>query len=96
MTTSVPAQKKDRRLEIRTTARDREVIVQAAAATGQDITSFVSESAVLAAQRVLADRTGFVLDAEQAAAWDALMDRPARDLPGLRAFLDRPSILVEP
>ncbi len=95
MTTSVPAQKKDRRLEIRTTARDREAIVQAAVSTGQDITSFVSESAVLAAQRVLADRTGFVLDAEQAAAWDALMDRPARDVPGLRAFLEHPSIFVD-
>lgn len=95
MTTSVPAQKKDRRLEIRTTARDREVIVQAAASLGQDITSFVSESAVLAAQRVLADRMGFVLDADQVAAWDALMDRPARDVPSLRAFLERPSIFVD-
>jgi uncharacterized protein (DUF1778 family) len=95
MTTSVPAQKKDRRLEIRTTARDREVIVRAAASTGRDITSFVSESAVLAAQRVLADRTAFVLDAKQAATWDALMDRPARDVPSLREFLERPSIFVD-
>lgn len=95
MTTSVPAQKKDRRLEIRTTARDREVIVRAAASMGRDITSFVSENAVLAAQRVLADRTGFVLDAKQAATWDALMDRPARDVPSLRAFLERPSIFVD-
>ena len=95
MTTSVPAQKKDRRLEIRTTARDREVIVRAAASAGRDITSFVSESAVLAAQRVLADRTGFVLDTKQAAMWDALMDRPARDVPSLRAFLERPSIFVD-
>jgi uncharacterized protein (DUF1778 family) len=95
MTTSTPAQKKDRRLEIRTTARDREAIVEAAAATGQDITSFVSESAVLAAHRVLADRTGFVLDDDQIAAWDALMDRPARTTASLRAFLERPSILVD-
>jgi uncharacterized protein (DUF1778 family) len=95
MTTSTPAQKKDRRLEIRTTARDREAIIQAAAVTGQDITSFVSESAVLAAHRVLADRTGFVYGSDLASAWDALMDRPARDVPSLRAFLERPSIFVD-
>jgi len=93
--TTAQARRKDQRLEIRTTSADRELIARAAAASGTDITGFVSEHLAVAARRVLADRTGFVLDAEQAAAWDALMDRPARDVPSLRAFLERPSIFVD-
>lgn len=34
-----------------------------------------------------ADRTEFILDADAWEEWEALNDRPARDLPGLRAFM---------
>lgn len=50
--------------------------------------------AELAAQRVLADRDRFDLDAVAAEAWDAMSARPARDLPGLRRLTERPSPFV--
>lgn len=93
--TTAPATRKDKRLEIRTTARDRDLIAQAAAASGTDITGFVSEHALLAARRVLADRTEFALGPQQWQAWERLNDQPARDLSGLREFLARPSVFVD-
>jgi hypothetical protein len=35
--------------------------------------------------------TEIALDAEATAAWDAITARPARDVPGLRRLMDRPS-----
>lgn len=83
--------RRSRRLELRTTPDERDLIDRAAAATSSDITEFVVGSAVIAAQRVLADRDRFELDAEALSAWEEINDRPARDLPGLRALMERPS-----
>ncbi len=83
--------KKARRLEVRTTEEDRALIDRAVHASGGDLTEFVIENLVVAARRVLADRTEFVLDGEALERWEALNERPARDLPGLRELMARPS-----
>jgi uncharacterized protein (DUF1778 family) len=87
----VEARRRNRRLELRTTPEEREIIDRAAAASDTGLTEFVVSSAVNAAQRVLADRDRFELEAEAAEAWETLNARPARDLPGLRRLMDRPS-----
>lgn len=79
------------RLEVRTTADERALIDRAVAEQGTDLTEFVISNLTVAAQRVLADRTDFVLDAEAGRAWEAVNRRPARDLPGLRRLMERPS-----
>lgn len=79
------------RLEVRTTADERALIDRAVAEKGTDLTEFVISTLTVAAQRVLADRADFVLDADAATAWDAINRRPARDLPGLRRLMERPS-----
>jgi len=48
-----------------------------------------------AALRVLADRTTFLLSPVEAALWDELMERPARELPDVRALLAEPSVFVD-
>jgi uncharacterized protein (DUF1778 family) len=83
--------RRSRRLELRATPAERELIDRAAAETGGDLTDFVIGSAVEAAHRVLADRDRFTLSDEGWAAWEALNRRPARDLPGLRRLMARPS-----
>jgi uncharacterized protein (DUF1778 family) len=82
-------------MELRTTPEEREIIDRAAAASDTGLTEFVISSAVEAAQRVLADRDRFELDAAAAEAWEALNARPARDLPGLRRLMKRPSPFAE-
>lgn len=78
-------------LEVRTTPDERAMIDRAVAAAGTDLTEFVVTTVTVAAQRVLADRSDFVLDKESQAAWEAVNRRRARDLPGLRALMNRPS-----
>lgn len=83
--------RRSRRLELRTTPDERDLIERAVTATGTDLTEFVIVNAVQAARRVLADRDRFELDEDSVSAWDAVNARPAKDLPGLRRFMERPS-----
>ena len=59
--------------------------------------SFTTEQQVVisnlrqAAQRVLADREGFLLDSEALAAWEAMNQAPALSLKGLQKLMGRPS-----
>jgi uncharacterized protein (DUF1778 family) len=89
--TAVEARRRSRRLELRTTPEEREIIDQAVAASDTGLTEFVVSSAVIAAQRVLADRDQFELDEVAAEAWEAMNARPAREVPGLRRFMERPT-----
>jgi uncharacterized protein (DUF1778 family) len=79
------------RLEVRTTKDERALIDRAVAEQGTDLTEFVIANLTVAARRVLADRTEFALDAESGAVWEAINGRRARDLPGLRRLMERPS-----
>jgi uncharacterized protein (DUF1778 family) len=82
-------------MDLRTTAEERELIDRAVAVAGTDLTDFVVTHAYEAAQRVLADRERFDLDASALKAWEELNARPARDLPGLRRLMQRRSPFSE-
>jgi len=88
---AVEARRRSRRLELRTTPEEREIIDRAAAASETGLTEFVVGSAVEAARRMLADRDQFEMDKAAAEAWEAMNARPARDLPGLARLMERPS-----
>ena len=92
--TSLPTTKrKDDRLELRLEPAKRRLLDEAAAASAMSTSAFVLTHATAAAQHVLADRTSFVLPVDR---WDAFVDRLARDerpMPGLAAFLARPSVV---
>lgn len=82
-------------MELRTTPDERDLIDRAVAVTDSDLTEFVVATAVEAARRVLADRDRFELDADALADWEAINARRARDLPGLRGLMQRPSPFAE-
>ncbi|MBI4728639.1 MAG: DUF1778 domain-containing protein [Acidobacteria bacterium] len=83
--------RRNRRMDLRTTPEERELIDRAVRATGSDLTDFVVSSTVMAARRALADRDRFELDARALAAWEKINARRARNLPGLRRLMLRPS-----
>ena len=83
--------RRNRRMDLRTTAEERDLIDRAVAATGTDLTEFVVTHAYEAAQRVLADRGRFELDPAEAQEWEEINSRRAHDLPGLRRLMQRPS-----
>ena len=89
-----PNRRRSERIEVRATPEERALIDRAVAAAGTNATAFVLSSATTAARRVLADRTEFILSPEAASAWEAINERPARDLPGLRRLMQRPSPFV--
>jgi len=90
-----PTRIRDRRLEVRTTAEERELIDRAAEAAGADLTSFVVNHLTDAARQVLADRDRFVLSPDAAAEWERINHRPAKELAGLRRLMQRPSPFTE-
>ena len=95
MTLARPTSRKNDRLELRIDPAHRQLLDDAAAATAMSVSAFVLSHATEAAREVLVDRTTFVLPAER---WDAfvdLLERDARPMPGLAAFLARRSILEE-
>jgi uncharacterized protein (DUF1778 family) len=67
----------------------------AGAAEGGPVPASVLDASTLAAEHALADRTVFRLSEERWAAFDELLNRPARDLPRLRELLDTPTVLDE-
>lgn len=83
--------RRNRRMDLRTTPEERELIDRAVRSTGGDLTDFVISHTLVAAQRVLADRDLFALDARALAAWETINSRRARDLPGLRRLMRRRS-----
>jgi uncharacterized protein (DUF1778 family) len=91
----VETRRRSRRLELRATPEESDLIDRAAAAAGTDRTTFVVTNAVEAARRVLADRSVFELDADALAEWESINRRRARDLPGLRRLMERRSPFVD-
>lgn len=87
--------RRSRRMDLRTTPEERELIDRAVTASGTDLTDFVVTHASEAARRILADRDRFDLDASALKEWEAVNARPARDLPGLRRLMQRPSPFSE-
>lgn len=95
MTLARRTRPKDGRLELRLEPAKRRLLDEAASASSMSTSAFVLSHATAAAQQVLAERTAFVLPAER---WDDFVGRLERDerpMPGLAAFLARPSVLEE-
>ncbi len=92
---TVESRRRSRRLEFRTTPSERDLIERVVAVTETDLTDFVVTNAVDAARRVLAERDHFELSPEAFAQWEQINARRARDLPGLRRLMERPSPFVE-
>lgn len=86
------ARRKEDRLELRLEPANRRLLDEAAAASAMSTSAFVLTHATEAAREVLADRTAFVLPEDR---WDSfvqLLQRDERPMPGLAAFLARPSV----
>ncbi len=64
---ATPTRTKSRRLEVRTTDEERELIDHAVERAGTDLSFFVVQYLMDAARKVLADRDHFVLSPEVAA-----------------------------
>lgn len=83
---------KDTRWTLRVTESTDQVVRAAALTAHRSLADFVVGAAVGEAERVLADRTRFVLDEPAWSAFVDLLDRPAREPAGLRELLETDSV----
>ncbi len=80
------------RILIRTTARQHQLIRDAAQASGKTVSAFLLDAATLEAQRALADRRTFSLDQAGWRRFVEALERPAQLKPRLRTLLRTPDV----
>lgn len=80
------------RWEFRVAAHADELVRRAAEVSRRTLTDFVVEAAVVEADRVLGDRTQFVVEDEQWTRFVELLDRPPQENPGLTKLFAKPSV----
>lgn len=84
------ASTRDRRINLRASQHQEALLKQAAQAMDTTLTDFVLGSAVVEAERILADRHWFAATPEQYDAFVELLDRPV-DVARLAEFLTEPT-----
>lgn len=80
------------RIDIRTSSNDKTLLQQAAAASHKNVSEFLLEHGLIAAQETLTDRRLFVLNDEQWQAFQAALDSPPQERPRLARLLTEPSV----
>ena len=85
---------KNRRIEIRVTDHERALEEAAASALGETLSEFVRRVARTEAQRVLEERSGYVVDDEAARRFLEALDQDGRHEPGLRRLVEKPSVIA--
>lgn len=84
---------KSERIELRTTPAMKALLQRAAAVSHKNVTEFVLEAGLKAAEEALIDRRAFGLSDESWQAFHDLLDRPVTHKPQLAALLSRKSVL---
>ena len=82
---------KTRRLELRLTEEQNSLIRSAAEYESRSISDFVLSAATLEAQRRLADQRLFILNEEDHARFEEILQAPPTDDPKLRKLFERSS-----
>jgi uncharacterized protein (DUF1778 family) len=80
------------RIDIRTSSSVKKLLQQAAAASHKNVSEFLLEHGLQAAQDTLTNRKLFALNDEQWQAFQDALDAPCVEKPRLRSLLTEPSV----
>jgi uncharacterized protein (DUF1778 family) len=89
---SATAKTRDERLNIRVSRERKALIAKAAEIERKNISDFVLENAILAAEALVADEANLTLNRKQWNKFLEALDAPPRNIPALRRLLTGPSI----
>jgi len=92
MAISTPEQPRDRRFQLRATAREEALIKVAAEGQGVNVTDFIIGAAREKAHETLTDQTRFVLNEKQWKQFMDALDRPPREKPRLKRLFSEPHV----
>ena len=86
-------QSKSERIDVRVSIPVKQLIQEAARAAHKNVSEFLLEAGIVAANQTLADRLRFELSPDKWDAFQAALDRPVNAKPKLRKLLSEPGIL---
>lgn len=78
---------KKERIDIRASFAVKQLLQEAARASHKNVSEFLLDAGIIAANQALADRRQFVLDERQWAEFEKALERPAYDKPRLKDLL---------
>lgn len=84
---------KSERIDVRASTPVKQLLQQAAQAAHKNVSEFLLEAGIVAANQTLADRLRFELAPDQWAAFQAALERPVCAKPGLKKLLTEPGLL---
>jgi len=87
------AEAKSERIEVRTTPTVKALLQRAATFSHKNVTEFLLEAGIRAAEEALVDRRMFRLDDAQWQAFQDVLDRPVQSKPRLAGLLAKRSVL---
>ena len=84
---------KTERIDVRASSAVKQLLQEAARACHKNVSEFLLDAGVTAANQALAERRRFVLDEAQWQAFEQALDRPVQTKPRLRKLLREPGAL---
>jgi len=87
------AHTKTERIDVRASVQVKALLQEAAKATHKNVSEFLLDAGIAAANETLAEQCHFYLTDEQWTAFQAALDRPVQDKPQLRKLLTEPGVL---
>ena len=90
---SVAALSKTERIDVRASTSVKQLLQEAARTTHKNVSEFLLDAGVNAANQALADRRHFVLNSKQWIAFQKALDRPVKAKPRLKKLLTKPGVL---
>ncbi len=84
---------KTERIDVRASSAVKQLLQDAARSCHKNVSEFLLDAGVTAANQALADRRQFVLSDEQWQAFQQALDRPAQAKPRLKRLLNEPGVL---
>lgn len=90
---STPNLPKTERIDVRASTPVKQLLQEAARACHKNVSEFLLDAGVTAAQQALANRRQFVLSDAQWQAFQEALDRPVKAKPRLSRLLREPGVL---
>ena len=90
---SILKQSKTVRVDVRVSSEVKLLLQEAARACHKNVSQFLLDAGVTAANQELADRRRFLLDDARWAAFQQALDRPVQAKPRLKKLLSEPGVL---
>lgn len=84
---------KTERIDVRASATVKQLLQEAARSCHKNVSEFLLDAGIVAANQALADRRHFVLSEEQWAAFQQALDAPPQPMSRLKKLMTEPSIL---